>query len=105
MSSGESEKAAFLVLITGRGQKNAILSDLADLDIRIVNTVYGKGTVKADVLHDILGLVPEENKVIIVCVSRHFKIEAVLRLLVDKYNFDKPNKGIAFTMPIEKISY
>jgi hypothetical protein len=105
MSSEAHERLAFLTLITGRNRKDAILTDLHDMDIRVINSLYGRGTVKADLLRDILGLVPEEQKVIIVCVAHYFKIEAVLKLLSLKYDFNRPNKGIAFTMPVDGLSF
>ena len=51
------------------------------------------------------GLVPEENKVVITCLLPSEKSDALLDMLVEKFNFDKPNTGIAFTIPVEKLSY
>ena len=33
------------------------------------------------------------------------KLDPIFRMLVDQFDFDKPDTGIAFTMPIEKLSY
>ena len=105
MKNDENKKIVFMTLIAGRKQKDAILSALSNSGIHLINTIYGKGTVNASYLKNILGLVSEENKVVITCVSTYTKVEAVLNLLVEKFDFDKPNTGIAFTVPIDKVLY
>ena len=100
-----NDRIIFLVIITGRKQKNLILNDILENGVRLVNTSYGKGTVCANYLLNTFGLVPEKNKSIISCVSTYSKINAVMNMLNEKYNFDKPNTGIAFTVPVEKVSF
>ncbi len=95
----------FLTLIAGRKHKDALLDALSGAGGRLINVVYGKGSVKLSYLRDILGLVPEENKVVITCLLPSEKSDVVLNMLVGKFNFDKPNTGIAFTIPIEKLFY
>ncbi len=95
----------FLTLIAGRKQKEALLDALSEAGGRLINIVYGKGSVKSSYLKDMFGLVPEENKVVITCLLPSEKSDALLDMLVEKFNFDKPNTGIAFTIPVEKLSY
>ncbi|MDR2018683.1 MAG: hypothetical protein LBQ00_07425 [Syntrophobacterales bacterium] len=105
MINETDNKISFLTIITGRNKKDALLTALLDSDIHLINTIYGKGTVKANFLRNALGLVPEENKVVITCISTCVKNEIVLRMLEEKFGFNKPNTGIAFTAPIDKVSY
>ncbi len=95
----------FLTLIAGRKQKEALLDALSEAGGRLINIVYGKGAAKLSYLRDMLGLVPEENKVVITCLLPGEKSDAMLDMLVRKFNFDKPNTGIAFIIPVEKLSY
>lgn len=95
----------FLTLIAGRKQKDALLDVLSEAGGRLINIVYGKGSAKLSYLRDMFGLVPEENKVVITCLLSSEKSDAVLDMLVTKLDFDKPNTGIAFTIPVEKLSY
>jgi hypothetical protein len=95
----------FLTVIAGRKQKDALLSALLNAGIHLINTVYGRGTVSASLLKSALGLIPEEHKVVITCVSTQPKIEAVFALLIEKFHFDRPNTGIAFTTRVDKLSY
>lgn len=94
----------YLTVITGRKQRAALVSALSAAGGRLIKITYAKGSVKASFLQDMLGLVPEENKVIITCILPCQKVDCVLSLLVKEFHFDQPNTGIAFTIPVEKCS-
>ncbi len=94
----------FLTIIAGRKQKEPLLTALIEAGGRLVNVIYGKGSVKSGYLQDMLGLVPEENKVIITCLAAAEKTDSVFEMLVNKFHFDKPNTGIAFTTHVDKLS-
>ena len=93
-----------LTLIAGRKQKDALLNALSEAGGRLVTIVYGKSTVNMSYLKCLLGFVTEEDKVVITCLLPSQKTDAVFEMLVKKFNFDKPNTGIAFTIPIETQS-
>lgn len=93
-----------LTVISGRKRKNALIEALAHAGGRLIHVVYGRGSVSADYLHAMLGLVPEENKGIITCLIPRSQVDAVLEMLVTQFHFENPNTGIAFTMPIEDTS-
>jgi hypothetical protein len=95
----------YLFIITGRKQKDALLRRMCSIDNRIVNTIYGKGTVKSNYLLDMLGLFPEENKVILTSVLPKDKTEVIFDMLLNEFDFGNPNTGIAFTMPISGMSF
>jgi len=95
----------FLTVIAGRKLKDALLDALSEAGGRLLTAVYGKGSVKSDYLRDMLGLVPEENKIVISCLLPAKKAEDVLNMLAVKFHFDQPNTGIAFTIPVEKTSF
>ncbi len=94
----------YLTLIAGRKRTTALVNALSEAGGRLIRIVYGKGSVKSSYLRDMLGLVPEENKVVITCLMPREKALAALEMLVAKFDFNKPNTGIAFTIPVEKIS-
>jgi hypothetical protein len=105
MKNEDAVKIVFLVVIAGRKQKDAILTGLSKAGVRLTNTLYGKGTVQASYLKNLLGLVPEENKVMITGLISGEKSGQVMNMLMEKFLFDQPNTGIAFTIPIEKLTY
>ncbi|NLL78033.1 MAG: hypothetical protein GX235_12460 [Clostridiales bacterium] len=90
----------FFTIIAGRKLKDSLIESLSEEGGRLITVMYGKGSVKSDYLRDMFGLVPEENKVVITCLLPLQKTDAVSDMLVKKFHFDKPNTGIAFTIPI-----
>ncbi|MDL2317883.1 hypothetical protein LJC74_02150 [Eubacteriales bacterium OttesenSCG-928-A19] len=96
---------AFLTLIAGRKQEETLVAALLGAGMHVISTTYGRGTVKASFLRNTFGLTPEEKKVIITCVSTQDKADAVLRVLVDRFGFDKPNTGIAYVSRIDRVSH
>jgi hypothetical protein len=54
---------------------------------------------------EIFGFVPQENKVIIICLLSHDKADVVIDRLEKKFDFNKPNTGIAFTVDIDGLSF
>lgn len=105
MKINTSNQAVYLTLVTSRKRKDKLLCELSNYCARVISTIYGKGTVKASYLKDAFGLLPEENKVIISCVMRKDKADEVMQSLIDKFGFDKPNTGIAFTTNLDKLSF
>jgi len=105
MLNNNHDQVLFLVVVTDRKQKDDILTMLLDEGIHLINTVYGRGTVCEHFFMDAFGLNPERNKAVITCVSTYVKTEAALGALKTKFGFDRPNTGIAFTMPVDKVSF
>lgn len=95
----------FMTVIAGRKHKEALLDALFAHGGRLLNLVYGKGSVTSSYIKEMLGLVLEENKVIITCLIPGDKADDVFNMLAVKFHFDKPNTGIAFTIPVEKLSF
>jgi len=95
----------FFTVIAGRKFKRALLDSISQRGGRIVNILYGKGSVKANYLTDVLGLTPEENKVVITCLLNRKKSPDMFKMLNDDFNFHKPNTGIAFSIRLDKLSY
>ncbi|MGF7143174.1 hypothetical protein HNQ56_001596 [Anaerotaenia torta] len=93
------------MLIAGRKHKDALLKELSVSGGRLIDVIYGKGTVRVSYLQEVFGLIPEENKVVITCLLPIQKTDEVLEMLVKKFNFSKPNTGIAFTVPVDKLFY
>lgn len=94
----------YLTLIVGRKYKDEILRFLLEAGCHLIDVVYAKGSVQSGYFRDMLGLVPEEKKVMITCIIAGDLSGQLLEQLVTKYNFDKPNTGIAFTVPVDKLS-
>lgn len=95
----------FLTLIAGRKLEEALIAALLEAGMHVINVTYGRGTVKASILRNAFGLMPEERKVVISCISTQPKVDAVLRMLVERFHFDQPNTGIAYTSRVDRVSH
>jgi len=105
MIRGEEPKIFHMVIIAGRKQKEPLLKSLSNSGGHFINLYYGRGSVKAAFLMNAFGLVAEENKVMITCLLSRREADEVFSVLISEFHFDKPNTGIAYTLPVEKLSY
>jgi hypothetical protein len=105
MIQDNQERIVFLTVIASRNLKNALVKSMLDGGIRMVNTSYGRGTVDAPLFMKALGFAPEKNKEVLTCISTSSKIDAFLKVLIEKFEFGKPNTGIAFTIPVNMVSF
>ncbi len=105
MKHDEKDNLIFLIIIAGRKQKDALLTALLEREIYPINTAYGRGTVNAGYLMNTLGLVQEKNKTVITCITTHTKADAVLAMLPEQFDFGNHNTGIAFTLPVARLSF
>ena len=94
----------FLTVIAGRKLKSALLESISAEGGRLMNVIYAKGTVNADYIRETLGLIPEEDKVIITSLISSKKVDSALNMLITKFHFDKPNTGIAYTTTLSGTS-
>jgi len=94
----------FVTVITGRDQREEILKLLLDSGCHLIDVVYAKGSVKREYFRDMLGLIPEEKKIMVTCLIASNLSGKLFEGLVKKFNFDKPNTGIAFAVPVDGLS-
>ncbi|MDR3292477.1 MAG: hypothetical protein LBT20_00045 [Clostridiales bacterium] len=102
MQSGD---IVFLTVIGERKLKENFIVGLTEVGATVFNVVYGRGFVKANDFLAAFGLVPENSKVVITCLIKQSKADSAFELLNEKFHFDKPNTGIAFTIPVEDLKF
>ena len=95
----------FLILIAERKKRDEFLTVLSRAGARIINTIYGRGSAKVNSLMEALGIIPDDDKIVITCLISGENSDDVFEILVKEFNFDKPNTGIAFSIPVEGLSY
>lgn len=98
----EQQKIKLLVVIINRKLTEKVLADLKENLADFMQVYYGKGTARFEILN-LLGD-NQSEKTIITSFVKENDVEYVLNMLKTKYNFDKPGKGIAFTISLKSIS-
>lgn len=94
----------YLTVIAARQYADDVLKLLLDSGCHLIDVVYAKGSVRTGYFKDLLGLVTDEKKVLITCILTSNITPLLMEHFVTKLNFDQPNTGIAFVIPVEKLS-
>lgn len=94
----------FVTLITNRLHKDDIIDLLMSCGCHRIEVVYAKGSLKMGYFKDMLGLVPEEKKIMITCIVAGNRTDHLFEALISKFHFNEPNTGIAFVVPVDKLS-
>ena len=97
----DREFSLFCVIVNfGEGSK--ILKASKELGVTGGTFLVGKGTIKNQLLN-ILGL-DEVRKEILIMVVEDSLVEVLHDQLTKKFNLDKPNHGITFSVPISNLA-
>lgn len=91
---------SLLVIIAERKLKDRLIASLQEADARYFNVVYAHGSAQHNSIVKALGLSVEHEKVVIYCFIKQENGKPIMNDLIGKFKFDKPNTGIAFTIPI-----
>ncbi|MBE5737438.1 MAG: hypothetical protein E7348_03465 [Clostridiales bacterium] len=94
-------KLKILITIVDRSKTLFYLDLLEQFEVNVQTVLYGKGTANSQILNK-LGLV-ESDKSAIVSWIREDKIKEALETLNEKFQTVKNGKGIAYTIPLDRI--
>ena len=94
------EPIAFFVIInSGMGSK--VLKETKRVGVSGGTIFLGKGTVKSHVL-ELLGLNEAKKEIVLMIMESRLE-DIVHETISEKFNLDKPNHGIAFSLPVKSI--
>lgn len=105
MSDAHTTSLQYLVIIAGQKKKDKFLSLLGNYGAKQIDTVYGYGSMSPSAIAAAFGLEAEQGKVLISCLVKTEKARELIDVLYRDYHFDKPNTGIAFTVPVEGLAF
>lgn len=103
MSEQSKNRIQYLVLITDLKNKDKFLTLLAGFRGHAIDTMYGHSSVSSGNLSRAFGFDIEKSKIVISCLLTTENARILIDELYNKHNFNKPNTGIAFTVPVEGI--
>lgn len=93
-----------LIVICNRKIRQNIIDALSEERAVLFNVVYGHGSAKHENALKVFGLSHEYEKAVIFSFITKENSGKALKMLEEKFAFDKPNTGFAFTVPIEEKS-
>ena len=94
-------KLKILITVVDRSKTLFYLDLLEQFEVNVQMVLYGKGTANSQTLM-LLGLA-ESDKSAIISWVREDKIKEVLETLNEKFTTVKNGKGIAYTIPLDRI--
>ena len=105
MSDNQSKSLQYFIIIADQKKKNKFLSLLDDFGAYGIETVYGHGSMSPSAIAAAFGFEAEQGKVLISCLLRTESVKDLIDLLYTEYQFNKPNTGIAFGIPVEGLAF
>lgn len=95
----------YFVIIAEQKQKKRFLSLLDGHGARGIETVYAHGSMSPGAIAAAFGFEARENKVMISCLLKNEQAKELTAVLYEKYEFSKPNTGIAFSIAVEGMAF
>jgi len=92
---------SLLAIIVNRGKGSKILGFAREMGAKDASCFFGKGTINNNILK-MIELNEVAKEIILIVVPGERETEMLDRLN-EKFHFDRPNHGIAFTMPLSGI--
>ena len=100
MYNKDDSYSVFFVIVD-KGKASKILEESKKIGVKGGTIVYGTGTASGGLLH-LLELY-EIKKEILLMVVENSIIDNLFKTINEKYHLDKPNKGIAFNIPLKSV--
>jgi len=105
MNDVQTNSLQYFVIIAEQKKKNKFIDLLNEYGARVIETVYGRGSMSPSAISAAFGFEAEAGKVLITCLVKYETARKLLGILYNDYNFYKPNTGIAFGIPVEGLSF
>jgi len=95
----------YITIIANRKAKDSLLKSLAKAGLKIVDSYYGRGVAKANDFRHAFGFVVEQQKIVITGLIKEIQRDSIFEMLDTEFEFSKPNTGIAYSIPLDKLSF
>lgn len=99
-----SSSLQFYTIICNKKRKKTFTELAASFGGVCIDTVYGRGSANCKAFADALGFKTEEHKVIISCLIPSEKARLLTEILIKEHDFQSPNTGMAFSVPLSGLS-
>jgi hypothetical protein len=98
-------EVVYITVIAGRKIQQELVNSLAESGCTMFNAVYGNGFVKSNDFLTAFGFVNDAGKIVVTALANSVNVDKIFAMLNTKFNFNKPNTGIAFTVPVESLTF
>ena len=105
MSDVQINGLQYFVIIAEQNKKKKFLDLLGEYDARGIEVIYANGSMSPSAIASAFGFESEQKKVMLSCLLKNEKAKKLLDVLYTDYKFNKPNTGIAFSIPVEGMAF
>ena len=95
----------YFVIIAEQTKKKKFLALLDEFDARGIEIIYAHGSMSPSAIAAVFGFESEQKKVMLSCLLKDEKAKKLINVLYTDYQFNKPNTGIAFSVPVEGMAF
>lgn len=95
----------YFVIIADQNKKKEFLALLDEYGARGIEVVYAHGSMNPSAVAAAFGLETEQHKMMLTCLLHTNQAKNLMDVLYYDYRFDKPNTGIAFSVPVEGMAF
>ena len=95
----------YFVLICNPKQKSEFSTLLNERGVKNITTVSAHGSVTQSVLAKAFGLESTNKKLMLSALIPTEISKELIDILYNEYEFNKPNTGIAYTIPVEGLLF
>lgn len=99
------DKLLYFVLICSPKLKGKFHALLQDNGARSINTISARGSAPKSVILEAFGMGATDKKYILSTLLPYDVAINLINILYNEYDFNKPNSGIAFTIPVEGLLF
>ncbi len=100
-----NNKLQYFVLICNPNKKSKFSSLLSDRGVKNITTVSAHGSVSQSLLAQAFGLETTNKKIVLSALIPTETAREIINILYNEYEFNKPNTGIAYTIPVEGLLF
>ena len=105
MSDTQNSGLQYLMIIAEQKKKKKFQALLYEHGAHGIETIYGYGSTSPRTFAAAFGFDARQGKVLISCLVKTDDARDLINILYNEYKFNKPNTGIAFTVPVEGLSF
>lgn len=95
----------YFVLICNPKHKGKFSALLSEYGVKNITTVSAHGSVPQNALAKAFGLESTDKKLMLSALIPTDVAKQLIDILYSKYEFSKPNTGIAYTIPVEGLLF
>ena len=100
-----NNRLLYFVLICNPKHKNKLYTLLQDNGAKTINTISARGSAPQSAILQAFGLEASNKKYIFTTLLPLEVATNLIEILKNEYNFNKPNTGIAFTVPVQGLLF